>query len=196
MKRICVFCGSSSGTAGAYTEAAVALGKLLARRGIGLVYGGASVGLMGAIADAALADGGEVIGVIPQDLVEKEVAHGGLTELKVVGSMHERKALMEKLSDGFIAMPGGFGTMDEFCEIVTWMQLGIHHKPCGLLNVANYYDTFIRFVGHAVSQGFLRAEHWALVYESADPAKLLELFNGHLPPAPTAKRRPGAAPKP
>src|SRR5437773_3373871 len=136
VRRVCVFCGSNRGVRAEYSDAARVMGELLARRGIGAVYGGGNVGLMGVLADSALATGGEVIGVIPESLMEWEVAHQGLTELRVVGSMHERKALMADLSDAFIALPGGFGTFEEFCEVVTWSQLGLHAKPCGLLNVA------------------------------------------------------------
>ena len=135
LKQICVFCGSNLGARTAYVEAAENLGKLLGKRGIGLVYGGGKVGLMGKIADSVLASGGEVIGVIPKSLMRKEIAHAGLTDLRVVDSMHQRKALMAELSDGFVALPGGFGTFEEFCEIVTWAQLGLHAKPCGILNV-------------------------------------------------------------
>src|SRR5882672_10752018 len=142
IKRICVFCGSSPGSRPGYTAAAIALAKYLVARKISIVYGGGNVGLMGVLADTAIAAGGEVIGVIPQSLVAKEVAHGGLSEVKVVDSMHERKALMAELSGAFIALPGGYGTLEEFCEVLTWAQLGLHQKPCGLLNVANFYDPF------------------------------------------------------
>jgi hypothetical protein len=172
--RICVFCGSNSGTNPVYREAAAALGRLLADRKIELVYGGGNIGLMGVLADAALAAGGRVIGVIPDSLIAKEVGHAGLTELRIVRSMHERKALMADLSDGFIAMPGGFGTVEEFCEIVTWSQLGIHAKPCGVLNVDCYYDPLLRLFDHAVHEGFLRAENRRLVLEDRDVAGLLE----------------------
>ncbi|MCX5788135.1 MAG: TIGR00730 family Rossman fold protein [Elusimicrobia bacterium] len=182
MKRICVFCGSSSGENKRYRAMAVELGRALAARGLGLVFGGGRVGLMGAIADAVLAAGGEAIGVIPEDLKKKELAHTGLSDLRVVGSMHERKALMERLSDGFIAMPGGFGTLDEFCEILTWAQLGLHRKPCGMLNVDGYFDSFLRFVDHSVSQGFIRKEHRGLLIDGADPAKLLDLLGRRRPP--------------
>ena len=173
MKRICVFCGSRPGAAPQYAKTAVKLGGVLARRGIGLVYGGGRVGLMGILADAVLAEGGEVIGVIPRALMDMEVGHTGLKDLRVVGSMHERKALMEKLSDGFIAMPGGFGTLDEFCEILTWAQLGIHKKPYGLLNPGGYFDKFLDFIDHSVSQGFVHSKHRKMILESADPAKLV-----------------------
>ena len=182
MKRICVFCGSSSGENKRYRAMAAELGRTLAARGLGLVFGGGRVGLMGAIADAVLAAGGEAIGVIPEDLKKKELAHTGLRDLRVVGSMHERKALMERLSDGFIAMPGGFGTLDEFCEILTWAQLGLHRKPCGMLNVDGYFDAFLRFVDHSVSQGFIRKEHRGLLIDGEDPAELLDLLARRHPP--------------
>jgi len=174
MPRICVFCGSSSGVRPVYAAAARSLGTLLAGRGLGLVYGGAKVGLMGAVADAALTAGGEVIGVIPRSMVLREIAHTGLTELRVVDSMHERKALMADLSDGFIALPGGFGTFEEFCEIVTWAQLGLHRKPCGILNVEGYYDHLLRLFDHAVQEGLLRAENRRLVLAGDDAASLLD----------------------
>jgi uncharacterized protein (TIGR00730 family) len=149
------------------------MGLALAHRGIGLVYGGGNIGLMGVIADTVLAAGGEVIGVIPQALEEKEVAHAGLTTLHVVGSMHERKALMAELSDGFIALPGGFGTFEEFCEVITWSQLGIHAKPCGLLNVEGYYDALIDLFDRGVEERFIRPEHREIVLTHAEPEKLL-----------------------
>ena len=149
MQRICVFCGSQVGRRPLYAAAATALGTLLAQRGIGLVYGGGKIGLMGVVADAALAAGGEVIGVIPERLMNRELGHGGVTDLRVVDSMHERKAMMSELSDGFIALPGGYGTFEEFFEVVTWMQLGIQSKPCGLLNVGGYYDMLLALLDHA-----------------------------------------------
>ncbi len=176
MQRICVFCGSSMGKNGAYRDAAAALGRLLAREGIGLVYGGASVGLMGTVADAALAAGGEVIGVIPRALEAKEIAHAGLSALHVVETMHERKALMAELSDGFIALPGGMGTFDEFFEVVTWAQLGIHAKPFGLLNVARYYDQLTAFLDHTVSEGFVKNELREMIVVEERPEALLERF--------------------
>jgi uncharacterized protein (TIGR00730 family) len=172
MKRVCVFCGSNSGAKAEYLESAKRLGALLAELRIGLVYGGASVGLMGAVADSALAAGGEVIGVIPKHLVAKEVAHAGLTDLRVVQSMHERKALMAELSDGFIALPGGFGTFEEFCEVLTWSQLGIHRKPTALLNTARYYDPLLQMMDNGVREGFIKRHHRDLVL-SADDSKLL-----------------------
>jgi uncharacterized protein (TIGR00730 family) len=173
-RRICVFCGSNSGTNPAYRDAAVALGQLLAERGIELVYGGGNIGLMGALADAVLQTNGRVIGVIPESLMAKEVGHLGLTELRIVKSMHERKALMADLSDGFIAMAGGFGTFEEFCEVVTWSQLAIHAKPCGLLNVEGYYDPLLQLFDQAVREGFLREENRRLVLEDRDPESLLK----------------------
>ena len=159
MKRICVFSGSSIGALDEYARTATSLGRELARRGIGVVYGAASIGLMGCVADAALEEGGEVIGIIPEALVMDEVVHRGLTELKVVASMHERKALMAQLSDGFVSLPGGYGTLEELAEMITWLQLRIHAKPCGILNVQDYYGHLIRFLDHAVEQGFLKQKH-------------------------------------
>ena len=159
MKRICVFSGSRRGVLDDYSQTAAALGRELARRGIGVVYGGGAVGLMGRLADAALDRGGEVIGVIPEAMAVDGVAHSGLTELRVVDSMHRRKAMMERLSDGFIALPGGYGTLEELAEMVTWLQLGLHSKPCGVLNVREYYDHLLRFLDHAVEQGFLKRKH-------------------------------------
>jgi len=173
MRRILVFCGSSPGARPEYVAAAHALGAVLAGRGLGLVYGGASVGVMGAIADAALQDGGEVIGVIPQRLVDREVAHAGLSDLRVVATMHERKALMAQLADGVIALPGGTGTLDELFELFTWSQLGLHHKPIGLLDVAGYWQPLLRFLDHAVSERFLRAEHRDTLLVDTDPEALL-----------------------
>jgi uncharacterized protein (TIGR00730 family) len=183
MKRVCVFCGSSPGVRPEYRRAAEELGALLAGRGIGLVYGGAKVGIMGAVADAVLAGGGEAIGVIPTALVSKEVAHQGLTQLHVVHTMHERKALMADLSDGFVALPGGFGTFEEFCEVLTWSQLGFHPKPCGLLNVASYYAPLLALFDHGVSEGFIRPQHRALVLTETDPATLLERMDAFVPPS-------------
>jgi uncharacterized protein (TIGR00730 family) len=181
MKRICVFCGSSKGVRAEYTSAAKAMGQALVKCDIGLVYGGGNVGLMGVIADAILAEGGEVIGVIPQALVAREVAHQHLTEQRIVGTMHERKALMAELSDAFIAMPGGMGTFDEFCEILTWAQLGIHQKPCGVLNVENYFTLLLAMFNHATAEGFLRAEHRALVLEASEPDALLKALETYQP---------------
>jgi len=171
--RFCVFCGSSKGARDAYTGQARALGKLFANEGIGLVYGGGAVGLMGVIADAVIYAGGEVIGVIPQALSDAEIAHSGLTELRIVSSMHERKAMMADLSDAFIAMPGGFGTFEEFCEIITWSQLGIHRKACGLLNVEGYYDSLLALFDHSVAEGFIKPEHRSIVIADDDPERLI-----------------------
>jgi uncharacterized protein (TIGR00730 family) len=174
MRRICVFCGASTGRSPDYGDAGRRLGSALARRGTVLVYGGASVGMMGAVADAVLAGGGQAIGVMPRSLFSREVAHGGLTELREVGSMHERKAVMSDLSDGFIALPGGFGTIEEFCEVVTWSQLGIQSKPCGLLNVENYFAPLLELFDQAVRERFLREENRRLVLDDIDPVRLLE----------------------
>ncbi len=163
MKRVCVFCGSSMGARPEYRRAAVELGTTLAGRGIELVYGGGNVGLMGELADAALAQGGRVIGVIPEALVAREVGHDGLTDLRVVGSMHERKAMMADLADGFIALPGGFGTLDEYCEILTWAQLGLHAKPCGILNVQGYFDPLLDLFDRAVAEQFVRPAHRGII---------------------------------
>jgi uncharacterized protein (TIGR00730 family) len=174
MNRICVFCGSSPGHDPRYLEAARATGRLLAARGLGLVYGGGSAGLMGAVADAALAAGGEVIGVIPQVLQIRELAHRSLTTLHVVGSMHERKALMAELSDGFVALPGGMGTLEELSEVLTWAQLGLHARPVGLLDVAGYYRPLVQFFDQAVSAGFLRPVHRRLLLVGEEPGALLD----------------------
>ncbi len=179
---ICVFCGSSSGRKPEYAAAAGQLGALLAQRGIRLVYGGGNVGLMGVIADAALAAGGQVIGVIPEHLMAKELGHLGLTKLKIVGSMHERKALMADFSDAFIALPGGIGTFEELLEILTWGQLGLHAKPCGLLDVCGYYAPLREMLATAADEGFLRPEHERLLVCSSDPAELLDLMIRYTPP--------------
>ena len=179
--RICVFCGSNSGTNPVYRETALRLGRLLAARHIELVYGGGNVGLMGLLSDATLQAGGLVIGVIPESLLAREVSHPGLTRMHIVKSMHERKALMTDLSDAFIALPGGFGTFEEFCEIVTWSQLGIHGKPCALLNVAGYYDSLLELFDHAVREGFLRQENRRIVLEDSDPEGLLEKMSVFVP---------------
>jgi hypothetical protein len=179
---VCVFAGSSAGARHEYRLAAVELGRVLAARGIGLVYGGARVGLMGAVADAVLDNGGRAIGVIPRALVDKEVAHTGLTDLHVVTSMHERKALMADSADGFVALPGGWGTLEEFFETLTWAQLGIHGKPCGLLNVYGYYDGLLSFLEHSIEQGFVRPEYRAMISVSDSPATLLDLLQTSVPP--------------
>jgi uncharacterized protein (TIGR00730 family) len=183
MKRVCIFCGSNVGARPSYAASARAIARLLAARGIGIVYGGGNVGLMGVIADAALEAGGEVIGVIPDGLVARELAHRGLTRLHVVGSMHERKAIMADLSDAFIALPGGFGTFEEFCEAVTWTQLGIHAKPCALLNVDGYYDPLLALFDLGVREQFIRAENRRIVVASDDPSALIEALEGYRPPA-------------
>lgn len=182
MKRVCVFCGSSMGSRPVYAEAARALGRMLAGRGIGLVYGGGNIGLMGEVANAALAGGAEVIGVIPEALMKFEVGNLDLTALHVVGSMHERKALMAELSDGFIALPGGIGTMEELFEVWTWGQLGLHPKPLGFLDVAGYYDHLHAFLDHMVAEGFLKERHRAMVAVDQDPAALLARFQAYQPP--------------
>lgn len=173
MKRICVFCGSSAGSRSDYRTAAEELGTELARRNIGLVYGGGNVGLMGVLADAVLKAGGEAQGVIPENLMAREVGHKGLTKLHVVHSMHERKALMADLSDAFVALPGGFGTLEEFCEVVTWAQLGLHAKPCGILNVLGYYSPLLAMFDHAVKERFLKQENRGLVLARGSAAELL-----------------------
>ena len=182
MRSVCVFCGSNFGRSDAYAEAAAATGRALAGRGLRLVYGGAKVGLMGALADAALGAGGEVVGVIPTALVELEVAHPGLTELRTVKSMHERKALMADLSDGFMALPGGAGTLEELFEIWTWAQLGHHRKPVGVLNVAGFFDRLLAFLDHQAGERFMRPEHRAILLADTDPAGLLGRFESYEAP--------------
>ena len=181
IKRICVFCGSSNGIRAIYTEAAQQLGKTIVSNGMGLVYGGGSIGLMGVIADAVLKEKGEVIGVIPHALSSREFAHHGLAELRVVPSMHERKAMMAELSDAFIAMPGGFGTFDEFFEIVTWAQLGLHTKPIGLLNVEGYFDLLLSFINHVLQERFINEDHHRLITTSDNPEKLLLALKSYKP---------------
>lgn len=182
MNRLCVYCGSSPGRTPRYIEAARRLGRVLAKSGLGLVYGGASVGVMGAVADAALAGGAEVIGVIPAALATKEVAHHHLTDLHVVQTMHERKALMAELSDGFVALPGGWGTMEEIFESLTWAQLGLHRKPCGLLNVDGYFDHLGAFLNHAMDEQFVRSEYRPMMIVEDDPARLLRRFRDYEAP--------------
>jgi uncharacterized protein (TIGR00730 family) len=180
-QRLCVFCGSSMGYRPEYRSAAVTLGEIFVERGIELVYGGGNIGLMGVVADTVLAHGGHVIGVIPESLMALEVGHLGLTELRIVGSMHERKALMSDLSDGFIALPGGFGTIEEFCEVVTWSQLGIQSKPCALLNVENYFAPLLELFDQSVREGFLREENRRLVLDDTDALRLLEKMATFVP---------------
>lgn len=183
MKSICVYCGSNLGKRNSYLEAAQGLGIEMAKRGITLVYGGGNVGLMGAVADSVLAGGGKVIGVIPQALVDKEVAHTGLTDLRVVGSMHERKSLMADLADAFIALPGGLGTLEEFCEIATWTQLGFHQKACGLLNIEGFYNALLSFLNHATQEKFIRPEHRSIVLAEEIPTKLIEKLSQYEVPS-------------
>ncbi len=187
MQRVCIFCGSNAGSRAVYAEATRQLGKALVARGLGLVYGGGHVGLMGILADSVLTAGGAVIGVIPQALVDKELAQTGLTELHVVATMHQRKAQMADLADGFAALPGAFGTADELCEILTWAQLGLHAKPIGLLNVAGYFDPLRAWLDHAVREGFLRPAHRRLLLEADDPEQLLDLLTQYRPAAETPK---------
>jgi hypothetical protein len=182
MKRICVFCGSSPGASPEYIQAATQLGYTLANKNIGLVYGGAKVGMMGRIAEAVLEKKGEVIGVIPKGLAEKEVSFTGLADLRVVDSMHERKAIMAELADGFIALPGGLGTLEEFFEVVTWAQLGLHPKPCGLLNVRHYYNKLMDFLDHTVNEKFVELEHRSMILMDEDPERLLQKFETYSPP--------------
>lgn len=183
IKNICVYCGSSPGLNPAYARAATLLGRTLAERDIGLVYGGAAVGIMGVVADAAMANGGKAIGVIPKALAVKEVAHEGLNELHVVESMHERKAMMAELSDGFIALPGGWGTLEEIFEILTWAQLGFHRKPCGLLNVEAYYDDLIRFLENAFTQQFVNDLYRPILITAHEPGNMLDQFAVYRAPA-------------
>ena len=182
IKRLAVFCGSNPGARPEYVEGARALGRLLCERGIGVVYGGSSVGMMAALADAVLDDLGDIIGVIPKMLVEREVAHRTLTDLRIVDSMHERKALIAELSDGFVALPGGIGTLEEFFEIWTWAQLGVHQKPCGLLNIAGYFDPLLRCLDRAVEEKFVRNVHRSMVVVESEPQRLLERFESYEPP--------------
>ncbi len=182
IKRVCVFCGSSPGKRPQYAKAAQALGRALVARKWGLVFGGGRVGLMGIVADAVREAGGEVIGVIPKPLAIKELAHAGLSDLRVVPTMHDRKALMAELSDAFIAMPGGFGTLEEFCEVLTWAQLGLHRKPCALLNVSRYFDPLLKLFAHATDEGFVDPAHRVLVLSEREPERLLEIVAEWQPP--------------
>ncbi|MGD9527802.1 MAG: TIGR00730 family Rossman fold protein [Pseudonocardia sp.] len=183
VRSVCVFCGSNPGRVPAYLDAVGELAGLLAARGVRIVYGGNSVGTMGALADTALAAGGEVVGVVPEQLAGVELLHEGLSELHLVGSMHERKALMGELADGFVALPGGLGTLEELAEVLTWSQIGLHRKPVGLLNTAGYYDHLLAFLDHAVAERFLRTDDRALVLTAATPAVLLDVMQGWRPRA-------------
>ncbi|MFL6196049.1 MAG: TIGR00730 family Rossman fold protein [Thermoanaerobaculia bacterium] len=182
LEAVCVFCGSNTGASPAYARAAAELGRRLAERGLTLVYGGGRVGLMGVVADAALAEGGRVVGVIPEALATRELAHERVTELRVVESMHERKALMSELSDGFIAMPGGIGTLEEWFEVWTWSQLGFQPKPCGLLNVGGYYGHLLAFLDHMTGERFLTPAHRGMAIVDDDPARLLDRLSSYRPP--------------
>jgi uncharacterized protein (TIGR00730 family) len=187
MRRICVFCGANPGARPAYAEATAELARLLTAEGIGVVYGGGHVGLMGVLADTLLADGADPIGVMPQALVDKEIGHRGLSDLRVVGSMHERKALMAELSDAFIALPGGLGTLEELFEVYTWSQLGLHQKPCALLDVEDYYAGIASFLEHAVEERFVREEHRAMLIVDSDPRRLIDRLRDFEPAAITPK---------
>ncbi|HMC88250.1 MAG TPA: TIGR00730 family Rossman fold protein [Gemmataceae bacterium] len=181
MRRLCVFCGSSPGQRPIHAESARSLGMIMAARGLALVYGGGHVGLMGVLADAVLEAGGEVIGVIPQSMVDKELAHTGISKLHIVGTMHERKALMADLADGFAALPGAFGTADELFEILTWAQLGLHAKPVGILNVDGFFQALLAWLDHAVAEGFLKPRHRQLLQEAGDAEKLVDLLISYRP---------------
>jgi uncharacterized protein (TIGR00730 family) len=181
MRRLCVFCGSSTGKDAIYNESAKRFGAEMVRRRLGLVYGAGNIGLMGVLADEVLRAGGEVVGVIPQALVDREVAHEGLTELHIVATMHERKALMADLADGFAALPGGFGTADELFEILTWAQLGLHAKPIGLLNSGGFFDALLAWLDHMVTEGFLRTEHRQLLLTDDEPGRLLDALLAYQP---------------
>jgi uncharacterized protein (TIGR00730 family) len=183
LRSLCVYCGSLVGARPAYAGAAAALGEQLAEEGIALVYGGGRVGLMGILADSVLRAGGSVTGVIPRALADREVAHEGLDDLRVVGSMHERKALMAELSDAFVALPGGLGTLEEIAEMLTWAQLGLHRKPCALLDVDDYYAPLVRFLDHATTEQFVRAEHRSLIVVESEPPALLRRLREWSPPA-------------
>jgi uncharacterized protein (TIGR00730 family) len=181
IRRICVYCGANAGARPAYAAAARRLGRLLGARGLGLVYGGGNVGLMGVLADAALAAGAEVLGVIPRALVARELGHQGITELRVVETMHERKAVMAELADAFVALPGGLGTLDELFEVMTWAQLGLHGKPIGLLEVEGFFAPLVAYLDRAVAEGFIRTEHRAALTVATEPEALLEQFATHRP---------------
>jgi uncharacterized protein (TIGR00730 family) len=183
VRKICVFCGSSPGARPEYTQATEELSALLVAENIGVVYGGGGVGLMGKLADAVLAHGGEITGVIPSALMEKEIGHREVEDMRVVHSMHERKALMAELADAFVALPGGIGTLEELVEVFTWSQLGLHDKPCGLLNVEGYYDGLAVFLDHAVGERFLRQEHRSTLMVESQPTALLERLKAYEPDA-------------
>lgn len=191
LKNICVYCGSNAGRQPIYAEQAQAFGRELVRRGLGLVYGGSSVGIMGVVADSVMAQGGRVIGIIPDALAKKELAHQGLSELLVVSSMHERKTLMAEKADGFIALPGGVGTLEEIFETWTWAQLGFHGKPCGLLNIGGYYDKLAAFLDHTVEESFMRPQHRAMLAVESDPAALLDRFAAYQAPTVSKWIEPG-----
>ncbi len=182
LKQICVYCGSNGGRQPEYLEQARAFGQELVKRDIGLVYGGAAVGLMGAVADGVMQAGGRAVGIIPVSLMQKELAHRGLTELHVVQSMHERKTMMAERADGFVALPGGAGTLEEIFETWTWAQLGMHQKPCGLLNIAGYYDDLARFLDHTVAEAFMQPQHRAMLAVESDAGALLDRFAAYEPP--------------
>jgi uncharacterized protein (TIGR00730 family) len=183
MRRICVFCGASPGARPEYAQATTELARLLVADGIGVVYGGGGVGLMGALADAVLAEGGDITGVIPRALVDREIAHPEVTDMRMVASMHERKALMAELADAFVALPGGLGTLEELFEVYTWAQLGLHRKPCALLNVQGYYDGIVGFLADAVEERFVRQEHREMLLVEREPRALLERLRGFEPDA-------------
>jgi uncharacterized protein (TIGR00730 family) len=183
LRTLCVFCGSNPGVRKDYAAAARGLGRAMAERGVRLVFGGGQVGLMGVVADAVMEAGGEAVGVMPKALLEKEIGHQRLTDLQVVGTMHERKALMADLADAFVALPGGYGTFEEFMEVLTWAQLSLHEKPCGLLNVAGFYEPLVNLFDRAVEEGFVRADHRSLALLEEDPQKLLDLLESYTPPA-------------
>jgi len=182
LRRVCIFCGASYGTRTAYRDVAQTFTRLLVESGIGIVYGGSSNGLMGIVADAALAAGGEVIGVLPRSMIDREIDHKGLTTMHLVDTLHERKAKMAELSDAFVALPGGFGTFEEFCEVLSWAQLGLHRKPCALLNVDGFYDGLLTFFDHSVTEGFVHPTGRALVLSESDPQTLLSRLFDYQPP--------------
>ncbi len=182
MKRVCVYCGSSDGKKDAYKAAARELGRAMLEKGLGLVYGGAQIGIMGEIANTVMDGGGEVIGIMPKSLADREIYHTGLTRLEIVDSMHERKAMMAELSDGFIALPGGLGTIEEIFEVLTWAQLGFHRKPCALLNAIGYYDNLCAFLNHTVIEGFVNTASRAMLMTESDPRVLLERFENYQAP--------------